>query len=47
VTHSQVGEVRREIDGRVFEMVVDNVAKRDAFTPEMIQQLSKELSEFD
>jgi enoyl-CoA hydratase len=44
---NKVGEVRREVDDRVFKIVIDNVAKRNSFTPEMMQQLSSELTEFD
>jgi enoyl-CoA hydratase len=44
---NKAGEVRHEVDGRVFKIVIDNVAKRNSFTPEMMQQLSRELTEFD
>jgi enoyl-CoA hydratase len=41
------GEVRREVDGRIFKIIIDNVAKRNSFTPEMMEQLSGALTEFD
>lgn len=44
---NRIGEVRHEIDGRIFKIVIDNVAKRNSFTPEMMRQLSDELTEFD
>jgi enoyl-CoA hydratase/carnithine racemase len=39
--------VRTEADGRVLKIEVDNVAKRNAFTPEMMERLSEALTEFD
>jgi enoyl-CoA hydratase len=44
---AKAGEVRHEIDGRIFRIVIDNVAKRNAFTPDMMLQLSNALTEFD
>jgi enoyl-CoA hydratase len=41
------GEVRRQIEGRIFKMVIDNVAKRNSFTPDMMLQLSEAMTEFD
>lgn len=41
------GEVRTETDGRIFKIVVDNVAKKNAFTPEMMSQLSDAFTAFD
>jgi enoyl-CoA hydratase len=41
------GEIRREADGKIFRIVIDNVAKRNSFTPEMMKQLSDHLTEFD
>jgi enoyl-CoA hydratase len=43
----QPGEVRREVDGRIFKIIIDNVAKRNSFTPDMMYQLSSALTEFD
>jgi enoyl-CoA hydratase len=41
------GAVRREVDGRIFKIVIDNVAKRNSFTPAMMLQLSDAMTEFD
>lgn len=41
------GQVRHERDGRVLKITIDNVAKRNAFSPEMMLQLSAALSELD
>jgi enoyl-CoA hydratase/carnithine racemase len=44
---ASTGSVRTEIDGRIFKITVDNVAKKNAFTPDMMQQLSEALTAFD
>jgi enoyl-CoA hydratase len=41
------GEVRFESEGRICRIVIDNVAKRNSFTPEMMEQLSDALTRFD
>jgi enoyl-CoA hydratase len=41
------GTVRTETDGRVFKIEVDNVAKKNAFTPEMMEELSEAFTTFD
>jgi enoyl-CoA hydratase len=43
----QPGTIRTEIDGRIFRIVVDNVAKRNAFTPAMMSELSEAFTAFD
>ena len=43
----QSGQVRHASDGRIFRIIIDNVAKRNAFTPEMMEQFSDALTEFD
>lgn len=43
----QSGRVRHESDGRIFTIIIDNVAKRNSFTPEMMEQFSNALTEFD
>jgi enoyl-CoA hydratase/carnithine racemase len=40
-------EVRMTIENHVAIISVDNAAKKNAFTPEMMQQLSQRLTEFD
>jgi enoyl-CoA hydratase len=42
-----IGQVRSEADARIFKIIIDNVAKRNSFTPEMMLQLSDALTEFD
>jgi enoyl-CoA hydratase len=44
---AQPGAIRTEIDGRIFRIVVDNVAKRNAFTPAMMSELSEAFTAFD
>lgn len=44
---NQAGQVRHESDGRIFKITIDNVAKRNSFTPEMMEQFSDALTEFD
>jgi len=41
------GTVRTEVDGRIFRIVVDNVAKKNAFTPDMMAELSNAFTAFD
>jgi enoyl-CoA hydratase len=41
------GSIRTEIDGRIFKITVDNTAKKNAFTPDMMQQLSDAFTTFD
>jgi enoyl-CoA hydratase len=43
----QTGAIRTEIDGRILKIVVDNVAKRNAFTPTMMGELSEAFTAFD
>jgi enoyl-CoA hydratase/carnithine racemase len=40
------GQVRHQSDGRIFRIIIDNVAKRNSFTPEMMEQFSDALTEF-
>jgi enoyl-CoA hydratase len=41
------GTIRTEVDGRVFRIIVDNVAKKNAFTPDMMARLSDAFTAFD
>ena len=41
------GEVRWERLDRVLKITIDNAAKKNAFSPEMMQQLSQGLTELD
>ena len=40
-------QIRSEVDGRVLKIVVDNVRKKNAFVPEMMQALTESLTAFD
>lgn len=44
---SQIGQVRHEAVGRVLKITIDNAAKRNAFSPDMMQQLSAALTLLD
>jgi enoyl-CoA hydratase/carnithine racemase len=44
---AETPEIRTEADGRVVKIVVDNVRKKNAFTPEMMQDLGAALTAFD
>ena len=41
------GQIRTELDGRVLKITVDNVAKKNAFVPEMMRDLALALTAFD
>jgi enoyl-CoA hydratase/carnithine racemase len=41
------GQIRSEVDGRVLKITVDNVAKKNAFVPEMMRALALALTAFD
>ena len=41
------GTVTTEVDGAVFVITVDRVAKRNAFTPEMFDGLARAMEELD
>jgi enoyl-CoA hydratase/carnithine racemase len=44
---TETPQIRREIDGRVMKITVDNVRKRNAFVPEMMAALGEALTDFD
>ncbi|TXL70006.1 crotonase/enoyl-CoA hydratase family protein [Vineibacter terrae] len=41
------GQIRTRADGRILHITIDNVAKRNAFIPEMMDQLSQALTHYD
>lgn len=41
------GTVRHERDGRILRITIDNTAKKNSFSPEMMQQLSAALTVLD
>lgn len=43
----QVGRVRSERHGRILKIVIDNPAKMNAFSPEMMEELSSAFTELD
>lgn len=44
---AQVGRVRQERHGHILEIVIDNPRKRNAFSPEMMEELSEALTVLD
>jgi enoyl-CoA hydratase/carnithine racemase len=42
---STEGQIRTEVDGRVFKITIDNPAKKNSFSPQMMEQLSDALTE--
>jgi len=44
---ASAGAIRTQVDGHVLRIEVDNVAKRNAFTPDMMEKLSDALTTFD
>ena len=46
-TATQVGRVRQERHGHVLKIVIDNPAKMNAFSPEMMEELSVAFTVFD
>ncbi|MDV8015341.1 crotonase/enoyl-CoA hydratase family protein [Rhodococcus sp. IEGM 1241] len=47
MSEKPVGVVRKSVDGRVCVITIDNVAKKNAVTPEMMDQLALCLTEFE
>jgi enoyl-CoA hydratase/carnithine racemase len=41
------GAIRTDVDDRIFRITVDNVAKKNAFTPDMMARLSDAFTAFD
>ena len=42
-----VGKIRTEVHGRVFKIVIDNAAKKNSFSPQMMAQMSDALTILD
>ena len=38
------GQIRSEVHGRVFKIIIDNAAKKNAFSPEMMAHMSDALT---
>ena len=47
MSEDRVGRVRNETHGHVLKIIIDNAAKRNAFSPEMMDQLSDALTRLD
>lgn len=47
MSQSSSGQVTMQTDGRIAVITVDNQAKRNAYTPEMMDQLEDHLTAFD
>jgi enoyl-CoA hydratase/carnithine racemase len=43
----RAAEVRMTVEGHIAVISLDNVAKKNAITPELMDQLSRHLTEFD
>ncbi|MCW5748443.1 MAG: crotonase/enoyl-CoA hydratase family protein [Alphaproteobacteria bacterium] len=46
-TTPPTGAVRSRADGRILHITIDNVAKRNAFVPQMMDQLAQALTRYD
>ena len=46
-TKTQVGQIRTEVHGHVFKIIIDNVAKKNSFSPQMMAQMSDAMTLLD
>src|SRR5260370_21513986 len=46
-TKTQIGQIRTEVHGHVFKIVIDNVAKKNSFSPQMMAQMSDAMTLLD
>ena len=46
-TKAQVGLIRTEVHGHVFKIIIDNVAKKNSFSPQMMAQISDAMTVLD
>lgn len=44
---AQPGQIRTEVHGRVLKMIIDNPAKKNSFSPQMMSQLSDAMTLLD
>ena len=44
---TQVGQIRTEVHGHVFKIIIDNVAKKNSFSPQMMAQMSDAMTLLD
>src|SRR5690625_142812 len=47
MTQEQVGQVHWEVEGNVCIITIDNVRKKNAYSPEMMDQLAQYLTDFE
>ena len=46
-TKTQVGQIRTEVHGHVFKIIIDNLAKKNSFSPQMMAQMSDAMTLLD
>src|SRR5437899_12352677 len=46
-TKTQIGQIRTEVHGHVFKIIIDNVAKKNSFSPQMMAQMSDAMTLLD
>jgi hypothetical protein len=44
---THVGRIRTEVHGHVFKIIIDNVAKKNSFSPQMMAQISDAITLLD
>ena len=44
---TQVGHIRTEVQGHMFKIIIDNVAKKNSFSPQMMAQMSDAMTLLD
>ena len=44
---ARTGQIRTEVHGHVFKIIIDNVAKKNSFSPQMMAQLSDAITLLD
>src|SRR5438132_13755423 len=44
---TQIGQIRTEVHGHVFKIIIDNVAKKNSFSPQMMAQMSDAMTLLD
>jgi enoyl-CoA hydratase/carnithine racemase len=44
---TDAAQIRSEVEGRVVKITVDNVRKKNSFTPELMRDLAQALTDFD
>src|SRR5215475_1674554 len=47
MSDATAGRIRTEVHGHVFKIIIDNVAKKNSFSPEMMAQMSDAVTRLD